>query len=189
VVVLLRAGGLTSGTYVDLTGDDQLTATSGALSTILSKRSLGVLHSYAGSLEVDAENTPIEVAFTRTLDSGAPSSTLAIPKPFTITTFGEGLSSSQNLSFSWDPSGTADEMEFVVEGECILAFSKELDGDPGSAAIEHGDITPVGDEPGTSCQVTTTLRRVSGGTLDPAFEEGGVVQGIQSRKFTATYSR
>jgi hypothetical protein len=188
VVVVLRAGGPTSNTFVDLTGDDVLSAKSGEQSVNLAKRSLGSLHSYAGTLPVSAENSEITISLTRTIDSGAPATVLTLPAPFTVTDHAETVSATQDLSFSWDPSGSTEEMEVVVEGECILAYTKELDGDAGSAAVEFEELTPIGEEAGTACQVTAKLRRVRGGQLDAAFEEGGVVQGIQSRSFTAQFS-
>lgn len=188
ISVVLRAGGIASNTFVELEGDDELTVTSGSESAALSKRSLGVLHSYVATLPVDAEDSVFTVALSRTVDDGAPNSTFELPAPIEGGTVGATLSDQEDLSVTWTAAQDGDEMEIVVNGECIVVYAKELDGDPGSTVIPHEDITPVGDEPGVSCEVDVTLRRVRGGQLDAGYGEGGIVQGAQLFVGSAQYS-
>ena len=129
----------------------------------------------------------VNVALLRTVDQGAPASTFTLPAPFAFDTSGDAISPTQNLAFTWSPANTNDDMEVVIDGDCILPWSKELDGDPGSFEIPGEEIEPVGEQ-GESCSVEVKLRRVRGGQLDAAFEEGGLVQGRQLRTFEATWS-
>jgi len=187
VAVELRAGGRLSNTMVDLQGDDQLTASAGDESVVLSKQSLGNYHNYVGELPVDSAGTEFVVSLERTVDAGAPASTFTLPEPFAFGSTGSDLGPNQNLQFDWTPSGEGDEMEVVVDGDCIVLWSKELDGDPGAYEIPGDDIDVLGDEGGETCDVTVTLRRVRGGQLDSGYGEGGLVQGRQVRSFEATF--
>lgn len=188
VVVVLRAGGFNSNTLVDLTGDDELVATVGETSQTLNKRSLGVLHSYASTFDVDAADTEFAIALNRTIDAGAPRSTFQLPEAFSIDTNDDALTPTNTMNLTWSPSGTDQQMELVVDGDCITAWATVLDGDPGSYDIPGDEIDVIGDEPGRSCNIKATLRRVRGGQGDPAFDEGVRVQGAQVRSATATFS-
>lgn len=188
ISTVLRAGGLRSNTFVDLQGDDLLSVTAGEQSADLSKQQLGNLISYTATLPVDAADTEFVVSLQRSVDDGAPSSTARLPEPFDFGETGDTFDASSNLAFDWTPSGTDDEMEVLVDGDCIIPWSRELDGDPGSFEIPGDEIESVSDEPGTSCSVDVTLRRVRGGSVDPAFEEG-VAQGVQERTFQASFSQ
>lgn len=188
VLVELRAGGRLSNTMVDLQGDDTLTAAAGEDSVSLSKQTLGNYHNYVGTLPVEAAGTEITVSLDRTVDAGAPSSVLTLPDPFEFGTTGDALGPAQDLQFDWTPAEGSDEMEVLVNGDCIVLWAKELDGDPGAFSIPGDEITVVGDEGGETCPITVTLRRARGGQLDAAFEEGGIVQGRQSRSFDASFA-
>jgi hypothetical protein len=188
VSVVLKAGGVVSNTFVDLEGDDELTVSAGELTETCTARTLGVLHSYVATLPVDAEGTEFTVALTRTVDDGAPNSTFTLPAPIEDADFGTTLSSTQDLTLNWSPVTGTDEMEVIATGECIVAYGKELDGDPGSTVIPFDDVDVLGDEPGVSCQIDVTLRRVRGGQVDPAFGEGGIAQGRQIITSTVQYS-
>lgn len=188
VVAVLRAGGLTSNTLVDLTGDDELTATTGEQTLELQKRSLGVLHSYAATFDVDAVDTEFVVALNRSVDAGAPNSVFQLPEPFSIDSSSEAVTPTTTLDLTWSPSGTDREMELVVDGDCITVWAKEMDGDPGSYSVPGEELNVIGDEPGVSCELTATLRRVRGGEGDSAFGEGSLVQGAQIRRATANFA-
>jgi hypothetical protein len=191
VVTVLRAGGPTSTTFVELEGDDDLTVNVEGETATLTRRTLGSAHSYAASVPVDAPEATFTVALTRTIDAGAPANTFSLPAPFTVDEPAvDRFTSAEDLTITWDAANDfGGEMEVVVDGECIIPWSRELTGDPGSAVIPGGDLSFVGDEPGTSCQVEVEVRRVSGGELDPAFGEGGTVQGVQVRAVTVTFQR
>lgn len=187
VSAVIRAGGLRSNTFVDLLGDDELNVTSGELASEMTKRQLGNLISYGADLPVDAAGTEFVVSLDRTVDAGAPSSTVTLPEPFAFGSTGDAFDADTNLAFDWTPANSTDEMEVLVDGDCIVLWAKELDGDPGAFEIPGDEINLIGDEPGTSCSVDITLRRVNGGSVDSAFEEG-VAQGVQRRSFSATFS-
>lgn len=188
VTVVLRAGGIVSNTYVELEGDDELTVTSGAESATLSQRSLGAVHSYAATLPVDAEDSEFTVSLSRTVDEGAPASTFELPAPIGDMDGSAVFEPNADYTLSWTAAADGDEMEVVATGECIVAYARELTGDPGSLVIPHDDITPLGDEPGLACDVDIELRRVRGGQVDPGFGEGGLVQGAQVVKTTTAYN-
>ena len=140
ISAVLRAGGMQSNTFVDLQGDDVLSASVGEESVELSKQQLLDLRSYVGTLPVDTADTEFTVTFERTVDAGAPASTFTLPDAFELGTTGDALSPTQNLAFDWTPANTSDEMEVFVDGDCILGWAKELDGDPGSYEIPGDDI-------------------------------------------------
>ena len=81
----LRVGGLTSNTYVQLTGDDQLTADDGTGPIEMSYLSIGDYWTYIADFSVAAADTNFAVALVRSLDDGAPSSTATLPAPFDLT--------------------------------------------------------------------------------------------------------
>lgn len=189
VTVVLRAGGMASNTFVELSGDDSLLATSGEASATLTKQSLGVVHNYVATLPVDAEDAEFTIALQRSLDEGAPASTFTLPAPFSIEDHADGFTDTTTLDLTWTPSGSDEEVEIIVDGECIAVWSEELSGDPGAFSIPGDEIVVLGDEPGATCPVDITVRKVRGGTLDAGYGEGGLVQARQIRTVTATFSQ
>ena len=72
--VLLRVGGLTSTTYVDLSEEDQLTVSVNEETQQLSQRSLGVVHSYVATFATDVSDSEFLLSFDRAALTSAPTS-------------------------------------------------------------------------------------------------------------------
>ncbi|MFK7927239.1 MAG: hypothetical protein AB8H79_03575, partial [Myxococcota bacterium] len=127
VVAILRAGGPVSNTFVDLTGTDSLTAVMGETEQDLQQRTLGTLHSYVTTFDVAPTDSDFVVRFDRDVDDGAPSSTFSLPEPFIIDSADPTLTPDSNLNIAWSPSGTAHQMEVVVDGSCIALWTEDID--------------------------------------------------------------
>ncbi|MFT7520952.1 MAG: hypothetical protein ACI9MC_003103, partial [Kiritimatiellia bacterium] len=183
VVAVLKAGGGLSNTFVDLEGDDELSVTAGDQSATLVKRSLGVLHDYAATVDFDSPDETFAVAFDRLVDEGAPNSTFVLPDPFTLGAVADAMDPTTTLEVSWSPAEDG-EIEVTIDGSCILTYTQDEGNDTGSASILGSNVETIEDEAGVSCPIEITVRRTLGGQLDPAFKEGGLVQGRQERTTT-----
>jgi hypothetical protein len=178
--------------YVDLSTGDSLVASSGTKSQPMSRSVLLNVVSYSAPFSgLDAEGTPYTIAFKRSLDSGAPSSTCTLPAPFTLTTpppaatFSRGAS---DITLTW-MGGTTDPMRYEIRGDCLATKGDAITGDPGTLLLPKGTIA-VGDPKyaGQTCTGTIVVHRARQGKLDPAFGHGGSIFGEQVRSvsFTST---
>ncbi|MFH1808756.1 MAG: hypothetical protein ABIJ09_08420 [Pseudomonadota bacterium] len=180
----LRVGGGASNTYLDLMGNDKLVASQDTTDKDMVKRTLLGAVWYEATFDADAADTPFKVAFTRTVDDGAPESTLTLPTPFAITVPAADAQfsrASDDITVTWDPGSSSDTMHLTADGDCIQIWTKDLDGDAGTAVIPHAEIVAHENQEATTCTVTVTVGRRRAGTLDTGYGEGGVVWGIQQR--------
>ncbi|MBK7865383.1 MAG: hypothetical protein IPJ65_43660 [Archangiaceae bacterium] len=185
--------GATSLTFLQLTVDDTLTATTGTTTREMSELSLLGVVSYSASFDVDAEGTQFKVSLQRMKDSGAPSSVATLPAAFTVTPLGGSFSrAASGPKVEWSNAGS-DPMELSITGDCIT----QLDAQLPSGAVDYtvaagalkkraattadGGMVQIPD----SCTATATVSRNKAGQLDPGYGSGGVV-GIQRR--TATFT-
>lgn len=188
-VTILKVGGATSNTYVELMGDDALTATLGEETLDQSKESLGDFHQYVASFSSDAPAVPYTVAFTRTVDTGAPESVVSLPQPLVIDTPMNGevalesFSRAAPITLAWSNAGTTDAMELWATGDCIEPYHMEISGDPGTLTIEANTLQPLNNDTAASCAVSYTLNRWNNGSLDVGYGEGGLARGLQTRVF------
>lgn len=181
---ILRVGGSTSNTFVELTGDDSLTLGIGEESTELQSQNFGDLWSYNADLELGDAGTEYTFALERTVDEGAPSSTCTMPAPFELSAPEMDASvsrSEDSLLISWDGSGEAEPMELIVESECTELLVLPVDQDTGSYTLPAGEITPYGGMEDDSCKASLVLRRVRAGALDDGYGEGGRIHAAQER--------
>jgi hypothetical protein len=184
VSVKLKVGGPVSNTYLDLTGDDTLSATAnGETRTLDSSGSV----SYAATFATEA-SLEYTIAFLRgQADTNAPATTVTLPAPFTITLEPREISrATADLTFTWSTSGpSGGNLEESVSGSCIDTILETIPDD-GSATISRDQLHVRDGQSGDSCTVTVTLARVQTGQVDPAFTEGGNVQARQVRAATFT---
>ena len=177
---------------VDLSTGDSLVATSGTKSQPMSRSVIFNVVTYSALFSgLDAEGTPYTIAFKRSLDAGAPSSTCTMPAPFALTTpppsspFSRGAS---DITLTWK-GGTADAMRYEIKGDCLTSKSDAIAGDPGTLLVPMGTIA-VSDPKyaGQNCTGTLVVHRTRQGKLDPAFGHGGSIFGEQVRSvsFTST---
>ena len=182
--VTLRVGGAASNTYVQLNGDDTLTATFGDESQQMGDNHLGDAWWYSAWFDVEQEDSTFTFSLERTTSESAPASTASLPALFEIAAPEADTAYSRtgdDITVSWSPSGTQDEMVLQVGGDCAWTFDQEITGDPGVAVVEAGSVTSPDGRVDETCtgQITLIRRRV--GTIDPAFGEGGLSYGQQTR--------
>jgi hypothetical protein len=184
VTVKLKVGGPASNTFLELTGDDQLTATAAGSTRDLD--SSGTV-SYAATFQTEAAG-PFVIGFLRGPDdTDAPTTTVNLPEPFTMALDATEISrAAADLTIVWTAGG-AGNIEETVSGSCIQTIFETIPDD-GTATISRDRIRPHDGHTGDSCTVTVTLARVQSGQVDPAFTEGGNVKARQVRSvsFTST---
>ena len=185
VDVVLRAGGATSTTFVQLTGDDQLTASvDGGDPVELNHYELADYHGYSATLSNDSPDATFEVAFVRTVDDGAPSSTFSLPEPFDIGELPQTASRAEDLTITWTPSGSGETMTIEVAGTCFQGVLQNIDDDPGTYTIPAGTMQTIEDAETDTCDAVVILWRHEEGAADPAYGEGGFATGRQRREKT-----
>ena len=181
---ILRVGGADSNTFLELVADDSLTASTGEETQELIEQSIGDYFSYVADFDVDAEDTEFVVAFERTVDEGAPNTTLSLPALFDLTGPEEGVTlsrSEEDITITWESSGTEDEMLWSASGGCFFDASGGIEGDPGTFTIEAGTLESVDEDEPETCEATLVITRSRVGDLDPGYGEGGSVFGKQMR--------
>lgn len=183
----LRVGG-DNGTFVELIGDDELTALTDDQDEILRHRNTGNRHYYDGTIDGDDEGLEIQIAFTRGEDDDdAIDSFARLPAPFDADLEDPDenkIERGNDVFIVWDPDANGD-MKWSLEGDCIKLQSGSTNDD-GSLTIDSDDVEVWQSNVGESCKVTVTLDRVKKGTTDAEFEEGGEFRAIQRRTVTFT---
>lgn len=188
--------GRSSLTYLQLTGDDNLTAKVGEETKDLTKTS-GVdfnAPSYSADFAVDAAETEFTIAFVRTVDAGAPASTVKMPAPYEPTAPAEGaeLSRENDDLVLTINEAAADPTTIQILGECIKSVDASIAAGETSVTIAKGTFVPPEDgeseeDPETkTCSVSVAFTRSRSGTLDPAFTEGGSITASQRRSLSLT---
>jgi hypothetical protein len=180
----LRVGGATSNQFLDLSGDDELMAstTSGSAQPMSRQELLGAI-SYVSTFPVDAPDTGFKVDFERTVDVSAPDSHATLPAAFAITAPADQANASRaaDLQVTYSSSGSGDAMSWLATGDCIQPAWGSIAGDPGVFVLSAGKLVAYDGHQTDTCTVTITVARTRAGTLDPAFGSG-TVQGQQVRR-------
>jgi hypothetical protein len=180
----LKVGGDLSNTFVNLEEDDAVTVTSGGETQTLVEKNLGDIYWYDATWNTEAADTEFVFALVRTVDDGAPASTVTLPAPFTIDAPTAAFivkRGADPLTVTWSPSGSDDNMVIEVSGNCIEAVSETVSGDPGTFTFSADRIVTAEDKEAESCEGSVKLTRSRAGTLDVAFEEGGSIVAKQIR--------
>lgn len=181
---VLRVGGGNSNTFLNLVEDDNLTSAHGEDTQSMIEQNLGDYYSYSAQHTDPDLAAEFVVSFERTLDEGAPATTLTVPDPFDLTgpeadvTF---TASQEDIEVTWDGSGSDDDMILLVSGDCFFNQELALDGDTGAAVIEAGTLEWADETEPETCTALITLRRSRAGELDPGYGEGGIAVGRQDR--------
>lgn len=182
---VLRVGGATSNTFVNLEGGDVLTATAGGETKEMLEGYLGDLFIYDIDFDLFAEDEAFVFAFEREIETSAPDSHVTLPALFAITAPAADAvfsRSADSLTVSWDPSGEQDQMVVEVQGDCIWNEHVTVTGDPGTVTIEAGSIDSLDQESPSACEGEVVVKRIRTGSLDAAYGEGGTVFGTQERR-------
>jgi hypothetical protein len=169
--------------FVELSGDDQLIARHYGRSKVMVESEVLNVISYHAQFQTDAEGAQFGVAFVRTVDAGAPSSTATLPAKFTVAgPPSETVSRAEPITITWSPARSLDVMSWEIQGDCIERESQNLVGDTGTATIEVGRVRKrMGDGIADACPMTIRVARARLGTLDPGYGKGGTIAGQQVR--------
>ncbi len=179
VSVVLKPGGRTSATYVELQGDDRLSATFDGDTAELGESTFFDLHTYAVTFDRAPADGDFVVALERAVDDGAPNTVVQLPPTYTMDTIADIRRGVDDLVVRWS-NPTPDPMNLRISGDCIEAFDQGVDGDVGSFAVPAAALVGRADA-GSRCELTVTLTRAREGDLDPNYGEGGVATGHRVR--------
>jgi hypothetical protein len=175
--------------FVELSSGDQLLASSNSVSKPMLETSILNIVGYTATFGTNAADTEFDVAFDRTVDAGAPHSTVTLPAPFDVTPFVDAQSRAGTLTIAWSNSGT-DGMNWSITGSCIDSASGAVMTDTGNLVLPAGTVKkrqPTGSEQvPSSCDATLELSRAREGDLDPGYGKGGTITGTQVRDTTFT---
>lgn len=173
--------------FVRLTGNDELVATYNGQDMVMTEIELLGTVSHDTTFQGDSEGAQFEIALLRTVDAGAPSSTVTLPAKLTIGAIATSASRAAPLTVTWSPAGTTDLMQWQADGDCIQHANGSITGDPGTLTIAAGTfLKRPGMTIADSCTVTVQISRLHMGSLDPHFGKGGTIYGEQRRKVTFT---
>ncbi len=184
---ILRVGGETSTTYVALSDGDELAVTHGDETLTLSENHLGDYYYYTASVPTTGADERFVLSFTRAEEDSAPETVATLPAPMAFTspaadtTFSRGTDA---ITVTWEPSGSTDDVNIDIAGECFVNVMENLSGDPGTYTFEAGDLESREADEDDTCVATVTLTKKRTGTLDAAFGEGGKVYGAQVRELS-----
>lgn len=185
----LTVGGDLSNVYVDLTGGDQLVASEGQVSRVMTRHNdvIGRVW-YEAVLPTDAEGTEFDIALERPAGAGvsAPGSAAVMPAGFDLSAPAPGTSQSRGtaLTVAWQP-GRADFMAIEVSGFCIAPAVFGVPPGATSYTIGASQLHVLdGQPPNDSCDIDIVVVRSRAGSVDPAFGEGGSFEARQVRSVT-----
>ncbi len=178
--------------FIDLDGDDKLTAKSGNATVDLAEGNLLGVFAYTGALGDVVAGDEVTVGLVRSEGkAAAPASVVVVPAPLTIEAPAVSASFSRAdddivVSLGGADDDNADSIEIKWEGDCIDTGSLEVAATQKSATIAKGSIKQLPDDDDaataplpTDCAMKLTATRIVDGTLDAAFK-GGAIHGRAS---------
>lgn len=161
---ILKAGGDESNTYVILSAGDRISATADGEEVEMSSESAGV---YVAHFDVGEGGTEFTVQLTREDDDDAPDNAGTLPDPFELEALPkEPVPRGEDLTVTWSPSGSGDDMVIRVDGDCIFSKTFDVGGDTGTYTIVAGELEPTSSQEPKSCDVDVVISRTRGGTTD-----------------------
>lgn len=184
VSTLLRVGGVTSTTYVDLSEGDQLSVAVNDEEAVLNQVSLGVVHSYVQRFVADTEGSEFALSFDRADQTGAPSSIATLPAPFEVTLPEENATFSRSndageIVVTWD-NASDDRVNISVHGDCFASYFALDEADAGTHVIPLSYFKENEYDSVSSCTGEVSIERSRTGSVDAEFG-GGKSRGIQLR--------
>jgi len=171
--------------FVDLASGDELIAHHGTDSQQMQKEQLLTIVEYSATFDSAVVGDTYSVELKRSLDAGAPDSSMTIPSSFDLDPVAGSASRASDLVISWSPPST-DAMAWEITGDCIETANGAVQGDPGMATIQGATLQPVMGQGSASCTATLAVSRSHAGTLDHGFGDGGGTSGMQVRSATFT---
>jgi hypothetical protein len=171
--------------FVDLTGDDELVASNGGQTKVMSETIILNIVGHHATFQTDAEGEEFSIDFQRTVDNGAPESVATLPAKFTLTGPTAPTSRAAEIALTWTPAGSPDQMGWQATGDCIDLATGNITGDSGSFSVPANALKKkMGTGIADSCMVKVVVSRTRDGDLDPAYGKGGHIAGIQARTVT-----
>jgi len=188
VSATLRVGGALSNTFLDLTSDEKISASSGTDQKTLARKSFLGAVSYEATFTGDELDKSFTVSLERPTDYvSAPNTQLSMPAGFTISAPTGGTSFSRandDIVVTWDNNGSSDDMQWELATSNCARESKTnaIPSDSGSFTIPKGTLVAIQGHEGETCDTSLWLVRRRLGSLDPNFGDGGFVVARQVRK-------
>ncbi len=189
VFTVLRDGGADSHTYVRVSDEDQLSVDDGNRPLQLKENSLAGYTYYTQDVTAQDAGTLFTVIFERSLDSGAPTSTVALPEPFDVSAFEEDYSISRTqeaLVLNWAPATPSVPMNVLLSGACIEKTEITLPADQGTYTFQADTLVSLEGTEEESCKLTATLTREREGVADSRWADGSSIRGTQVRTTSLT---
>jgi len=183
VHVKLVVGGSSSNTYVDLEGNDRLTATAAGKTKTLTVVDTGI---YEASFSGVGEDTEFAVTLERPDDETASDNSGTLPAPYSLSAPPDDLSrKDDDLDISWDPPSD-DSMELAFDGDCIFPFKKGVP-DEGSYTLRKDSLDSTGGDNPEACDIKLMADRKRDGSADRKFdpESHFVLHQRRSTRFTS----
>lgn len=169
---LLRVGGDTSTTFVELQEPDSIAVTSPSGTTTMSAIQIGELWTYVATTGDTQEDDAFTFSLDRPEGTSAPDSTVSLPGAFTMVATATLSRATEPLVVSWEPAGAPDPVRINLHSACVTDPVIVLYDDPGTYTFEPGSYTMHDEVAGEPCDVTVEVHRVRDGSLDPAFGSG-----------------
>lgn len=185
VSAVLRTGAL-SLTFIELTTGDSLVGSTGSTSHPLVEASLLGIVSYAASFSGGASGTAFNLALTRTVDSGAPTSAMTLPLPFTLTAPPSQVSRAAAVTFTWTNSAAGtntDPQDVIIKGDCLEDYTASIDASATQVTVAAGALYKKTSSSVDTCDANLVIERKRAGTVDPHYL-GGTATGVQARGAT-----
>ncbi len=143
VTAKLKVGGSGSNTYVELTGTDELIASVGDETQVMVEQTIGDYHEYVAGFATADGGDVFTVSFNRSVDEGAPNSSMTLPDPFDIDPVQGPFQRSSDITLTWSPASSPDNMRLTATGSCVLTYGRDISGDPGIVTIEADSLVPI----------------------------------------------
>jgi hypothetical protein len=177
----------TSLTYVSLAEGDTLVATVGVQSKTMARRTLFGATWYEVTSSGDSAELPVKIALDRPADVSAPSSSVTLPAPFSITAPAAMTAFSRanqgEVNVAWDAPTRGDAVDVEASGSCIETVSAFRTG-AGAADANVPRLRARSGSEAATCEVQVTVTKTRDGSVDPAYGKGGVFHARVIRKLT-----
>jgi hypothetical protein len=184
VIATFKVGGASSNTYVDFSGGDRVFAEAGDKRVEMDAQDTGV---YSVDFNTAAKDTKFVIDVQRENDDDAPATLGMLPEPFSFQVPNMSTSRADNITITWSPSGSNDNVTIDLSGSCIFSRTIDVPGDTGSHMISGGTLVSNNTEKPETCDVNVEMKRSRTGTVDPIFDNESTFTLTQTRtgKFTS----
>lgn len=183
VSVRLRVGDRHSDTYLNLTNGDRLQATLN--NSITEDIDIKDGSRYRGSFNsagAGLENALYQVSFIRPNDTDAPNSTVIMPPSisgFSVNPSGSFSRGSDLLTLTWSSTSQEFQVPIIFSGNCINNTTLYGLSSTGIYAV-NPSVLSSSSTPEQTCEITITAKISNSGSVDLAYEEGGVITATRS---------